>query len=223
MSQVALYSDIDNIPTDTLYNYFQSHNVLAKQHFVEWFSGDAIDSIWTEITTTGSPTFSMVDEINGGYEIDNINTVSDGSLTFNQINQYARDGCVMIGRIYPNIISSYFVYMGMCGNDQPHAAGNCYSMRARGAVGNWELISKNSTPSETILDTGIARVNDVDVLLKLEVLASSVNGYVDGILGGSNTASTPIADLQPVFQSNCTAVTGADRRLQIKYCEVFNT
>ena len=70
MSQVALYAQSENFPTDTLYNYFQSNNRIAKQHFIEWWSGTILDTIWNYSDFTVGNSVRMSDQIDGGVEME---------------------------------------------------------------------------------------------------------------------------------------------------------
>ena len=66
------------------------------QHFVEWFSGDALDTIWTKtITSTG--TIVMADTVDGGVINTTAATTADANqYCFNGIQHYSKVGNVMI-------------------------------------------------------------------------------------------------------------------------------
>ncbi len=49
----------------SIYEAKQALTTVQKQRFVEWFSGDALDSIWTQTNSVGTGTFGMQDDIDG--------------------------------------------------------------------------------------------------------------------------------------------------------------
>jgi hypothetical protein len=82
---------------DSMYESRSDLTTVQKQHFVEWFSGSALDSIWTERDLVGTGTFAMDDSVDGGYKISAGSGGTDQQqIDFNGIRHYEEQGCVMI-------------------------------------------------------------------------------------------------------------------------------
>jgi len=70
---------------------------LAKQRVVDDFSGDTLNERWTTNNVSGSNTFQMSDNIDGGFEIVTGSSLNNaGSITFNNIRQYSNVGASVI-------------------------------------------------------------------------------------------------------------------------------
>ncbi len=185
--------------TKSIYDQLNASGTVAKQRFVETFSGDALDTDrWTSPTTG-----AMADEVDGGYEI------SSGSIDFNDINQFAHNGCVAICLMKrAGTGNSYWGLMDT--SSASHRAqvfegtSNTYT----------QLRTKDGTTLE-VTDTNVA-VNTNWNNYKLELDGSSVKLNINGVLKATNSTNIPSVALQPVL-GEATATT------QFRYLEVYNT
>jgi len=74
-----------------MYESFNDLTTVNKQHMVEWFSGNALNTDrWQLQNNTALPTVAMQDSINGGLLMTNTGAGSGGSLVFNGIKQYGK-------------------------------------------------------------------------------------------------------------------------------------
>ena len=53
----------------SLYDYMNTPNIVARQHFLDNFDGDVLNPRWEEEDQSGTNTYQMADEIDGGFEI----------------------------------------------------------------------------------------------------------------------------------------------------------
>ncbi len=95
-SQVQ-YADVIAAQHRSLYEVNTELSQIKKSHFVEWFSGDDLDSIWT-LTLDSGASGAMSDSVDGGYTINAGSTFSnDATVHMNGISHYSNTGSVIIG------------------------------------------------------------------------------------------------------------------------------
>ena len=188
--------------SNSIYDHLTASGTSAtdfKQRMVETFSGDALDTDrWTSPTTG-----TMSDSVDGGYEI------SSGNIDFNDINQFAHNGCV-----------------GICVMKRA-GAGNSYwglmdtssaLQRAQAFEGTANTYTQLRTKDGSTLE-----VTDTDVVVntnwnnyKLELDGTDVKLNINGVLKATNSTNIPSVALQPVL-GEASAIT------QFRYLEVYNT
>jgi len=217
------FIDVDERKISFLDHFEPSKATLPKTHFVEWFSGDEIDSIWNLNNENGTGSGVMVNEINEGFQVQSGgNNNNSTSFNFNNIRHYSETGCVCIAiakRHLSGVDSEYFI--GFMNNSVTF-----YSVGADQAV----LDSQNSASfmrlttsngSSTRTNTTIVPDN-IFHLLKVECLASNIEGSIDGTLEATNGGSTvPNLRLQPVITARARSANAAQTR--IRYYEAYNT
>jgi len=83
----------------SLYESFQALTSIQVSHFVEWFSGQDLDSIWLKQILVGSGhTFTIQDEIDGGAKVllGSTGAGDHASLNFNNKRHYDPADSIMI-------------------------------------------------------------------------------------------------------------------------------
>ena len=200
---------------DSMYESRSALTTVQKQHFVEWFSGSALDSYWTTVDVSGTNTFQMADSVDGGFEIISGATSGNrGMITFNNkrqydpasfelISTYSTDGSV-IGMWYDFPSSSRQAVYSSQGNDN----------------GNIQLSTSTGSPTTTVTST-TARSATAKTF-KLVGTASNVTMTIDGVDLTVSTTNLPTVKMQPSFMSHAEAGAGA-RTGNIRYLECYNT
>jgi len=204
---------------DSLYESFNPLNVIATQHFVEWFSGDALDSIWTQGDAGGVGTFQMEDSIDGGFSIQSGATAADFSfIGFNNIKHYDADNSILIAVFKDYNIAVGNERVGLNNLDSEEGLGTHSSyMEAIQSVANYRLstinVSFTQVAGSVLRDTNFHS-------LKIQNTASDCKMIIDGVLDVTNTTTLPTDPLQPRIGSRADNGAG---KVGIRYLEVFNT
>lgn len=205
---------------DSMYETFNALTAINPQHFVEWFSGSVLDSIWTLGDEIGSGTTgAMSDEIDGGYAITPPGVLDAGAITFNDKHQFAHDESVCIAVCQKiDVGGRYRVGLGDSGNltstaDSAHAAD--------GAVNFINLeTADGSTLSDTASTVAANTTNRHD--FKIELGSANIKLTIDGILEVTKTTNRPTIKLQPVFFVRGGGGAG-NQKCRITFMECFNT
>jgi len=190
------------------------------QHFVEWFSGDQLDSIWTFFDIVGTNSGGMDDTSNGGYKI-TTGTGSDNSakISFNNIRHYSETGSKIIA-VMQRIDSGGRPFVGL-GNDVNDTL-NTHVIFAEIDSDDTNIIiwSKDASTWSTS-DTGIPEGSVSPFKIAIELRSSSAITYIDDDLVVVKTNNLPNAKCQPFFhmQNRTTAAQSA----RISYMECYNT
>jgi hypothetical protein len=189
-----------------------------KQHFVEWFSGSALDSIWTETLVTGTPTFTMADAVDEGFAITTSAGVFDsGSINFNDKRPFSNTGSVII--VIPRCVEStnrkYF-----CGLADGVSLGNNYAVVLNETgLTNYAIITNDGSGSSTIESSIVT--DEVFRVCKIELDGTDAKLTIDGSLEVTKTTDLPTTKLQPIFRVENKVATV--RNYRIKYLEAYNT
>jgi hypothetical protein len=200
----------------SFYEKFNPLTTVAKQRFVETFSGDALDTDrWYE-TITGSGSTVMSDAVDGGA----ISTTSTGAsdrctMEFNNIRQYDSQASVFIAVAKIQQTTTTEFLLGLWDNTPLAASDALLVDYNSGSSANWRM-NRSFT---TITDTTIA-VDTNYHCFKLTAGASSVAIKVDGVESTSGTAVN--ADkLQPALHIHNLAASAHSSN--ISYMEAYNT
>jgi len=208
---------------ETLQASFMDHFEPSKsteplQHFVEWFSGDSLDSIWSQRNITGTGTYAMVDAIDEGFSIKSGASNSDESMIwFNDINHYSHAGSVIIG-IFRRVTASTFASFGF--TDDQIASGSDHISFVDDTADSLKTLftangsSQGSTNMVTSVDTIFHNI-------KMELDGSNAFCHVDGILEATRTSQLPDTNMQP--NAYVFARTAGAKEAQIRYLEAYNT
>jgi len=190
--------------------------VVPKQHFVEWFSGDAIDTIW-KVAHFGSGSSGMDDSVNGGFQMTTgaIST-NFSTLDMNTISHYDFDGSVAISVIKIDTTSSIFSsYYGLSngGAFQAHILAS-----VKDSQSNYYLSNRASATTETV--SSIAKDTSYHKH-KVESTVASCRYHIDDTLEAISTTNLPDDKMQPFIQHRTSEDVA--KTLNILYYEAFNT
>jgi len=201
----------------SLYESFDPLTVIRKQHFVEWFSGKALDSIWTtHVVVAGSGV--MVDAINGGYELECVGVNANFNIDFNSISHYdLANACVCIavckrqttGTNHNAIIGFKEVFNG---------SGDDMVFRNATQVSFTQLQNDDGTGVSNVDTTTAVHTNET--VIKLIRSGSKTELFEEGILKATNTSKVPNGPSQPsvhIFGASGTA------QFRVRFYEAFNT
>ena len=199
----------------------QSLATPINQHFVEWFSGDVLDSIWTEVDTIGSGTFAMVDADNGGF-----NVISDGTsnassmIQFNDINHYDATALIInyvlsTSKVTSGNGSAGFLNSGLCAPNHQVSAGTQSSIDSS----NFSMRSSDGTRTGVTL--GVTHDTNFHHY-KIELTSAIIKVWFDGDLKVAKTTNRPTNDLQPLVHAQNIGVT-TGMTTAIGYLEALNT
>ena len=161
---------------------------------------------------TGTGTFSMSDEIDGGFNI-YTNSVK-ASISFNNIREYSETGSVYIG--VGKILLNNGADIGHYGF-MDNTGTSTSSLNAFFEVGAATTLQYNTNNART--STSVSNDTNWHVL-KSECKASSCEGTIDGVLSAERTTSLPTAPQQPVFENRGA---GGVSNARIRYIEAYNT
>jgi len=218
-----------------MYESFNALTTVNKQHFVEWFSGSALDSIWT-ITNNGGGTGSsgMDDNIDGGFYV----TSDTGSFNGTELSFGGTAGAGNANHQLFDFNGSVIIFVLKWASDKTlvNTSGCGLHSEARGdAAGadaavmeyatfntNFELRTINNASSQT--DTASSTAQDTNFHVhKIETKASSVDYSIDGATAVTSTTTLPTVGMQPNFGGQKLSGTGTAITFNIRYCEAYNT
>ena len=205
----------------SLYESFQDLTVLQKQHFVEWFSGKDIDSIWTKRSVTGVPTFAMDDVVDGGFKITTAATsLSQGIIDFNNIRHYSNIGSILLGvskTVFGQAAGSQHIgFAGTTGSDPINSAHVHSNADIEFMIRTKDATTASNTSFTTAFDEAFHG-------WKVEVRASDVLGFIDGVQEVTKTTNLPTTKMMPFAGVNTGSATPSADTFNIRYLEAFNT
>ena len=202
---------------DSIYELINAPTNVMKQHFVEYFSGDALDTYrWTSTQVNSPATFAMID---GGFRITaDSGANNEGMINFNNIRPFSHTGSVAIWIEKDVQTSSYTGYCGLANgitgvdSDFPEIALLYnWSVNTNMGLRTGDASTKSTTESSVALDTNWH-------CHKIELTSSNVTHTIDGVLETTKTTNRPTAKLQPV-----AGVFGNGKSIDVRYCEAYNT
>jgi hypothetical protein len=204
----------------SMYESRSELTTVQKQHFVEWFSGSALDSIWT---FNGTNDAGMKDAVDGGYYLEPP-SAANVIMYMNDKRQYAFDGSVYIGVVGGNLVGSRVdVIHGLAGESEfSGATADKAVYKHDSSVGFKMNTSDGSTETATSTTSGNSFVNDSWNVAKIETKASSVVFSLDGVADGTITTTLPDGKMQPASEVRSIASDGTDYG-KIRYVECYNT
>ena len=205
--------------TDSIYDQLNAYGTVAKQRFVETFSGDALDTDrWNQNNRSGTGTFAMADEADGGFSVTCSSTAGSASvIDFNNKRHYAYNGSVMIA-VGKRITSGGYDKYGLCNlvsygstSSQVYASDNSNNTYKNLVTGSGS--SASSTLSDVAIDTNFTGY-------KIE-LSTDAKLTINGVLKVTHTTTLPTAILQPHIGAENNGATAIEMR--VRYAEVYNT
>ena len=198
---------------DSLYESFQALTSIQVSHFVEWFSGDTLDSIWTQSNHSGVGTFAMADEVDGGFKLScGASSGNNSTINFNDKRHYSFvSECISIWKA--NSISNNVVYVGLL--DNPVSGANAVYSQMDSTRTNFSHVGDGTTTEGSVAqDTGyhVFRILSDD--------PTNVKFYIDGVLDVTQSTFNPTTKGQPVMRVR--SLSAGAKSGQILYFEAFN-
>jgi len=201
---------------NSLYDYVNTPNVIAKQHFVDNFDGDVLNERWATTNINGTNTFQMSDEIDEGFEIiTNTATNNRATINFNNIRHYDMDNSrhIVVGRVTST--SSIVLKLGLSGDADSESI----------SYAGWVIVN---TANRLVTNDGTAQTNTALATApntnfhkaETDLDGTTANLWYDGILEGSATATYPTTKLQPLMFAQ--TLTTAAKTTQVRYFEAYN-
>ena len=205
----------------SMYESRSELTTVQKQHFVEWFSGNALDSIWNISNSNAGYTITMDDAVDGGMKLIN-NAVHTNSaiLDFDGIRQYNQTSNEVIS-VFKSVPTSGGIMVGLGTshiNDSPYDSATM-QIDAGYAGSAVQTLSSDGT-SQTVTATGFSADSNYHVY-KLECTSTALIPTIDGVIRTSKTTNRPAATLMPVVKAY--SYSGNTTQLNITYYEVYNT
>lgn len=203
---------------ESLYEHLFPLTTVMKQRVVENFDGDTLNERWQTNNVLGTNTFQMADVIDGGFEIiTGTSANDDGSISFNDKRQYNFNASVIIFVMQQITAASYRCQAGFTDSNNLPSGDSAY-IDNNTSFTNYRLLTFNGGGTAANLSVAL------DQLLhsfKVETKASSVDGFIDGVLDATNTTNLPDIKMQPVFQVK--TLTTASKTGRCSYLEAYNT
>ena len=184
------------------------------------FTSDTIGGTrWTTNDVTGTNTFAMSDSVDGGFQITTGSGNGDhGTITFNDIRQYAHNGSTIIGVVKFDETT----IDGAFGLSNSNSLGSSHSVLWNESIETNFKLSTSGTGARTETDTSVVRDTSTRTV-KIVNGSSDVNMYFDNVLVSTISSPNPVpnAAMQPIFYLKTQSA--ATKTGHITYCEAYNT
>ena len=203
---------------ESLYEQLYSLSTIAKQRFVENFSGDSLDTDrWQTTNVSGTGTFAMADSADEGFSITTGGSSGNiSNITFNNKRPFSKTGSVCIA-IYRRV-NTGLVRTGFASDTADANTSQAYSDNNAGNT-HYKLFTAGggftSTATSINTDTNFH-------VHKIELTSSNAQLTIDGNLEVTKTTNLPPNDLQPKMNVYRNPSTGTHES-RIKYMECYNT
>ena len=207
---------------NSVYESLNPLTTVAKQRFVDWFSGSLDIKRWGT-TVSGSGTVTIDDSINGGLVIEaSSGTNNNTEINFNGIRQFAPQGSVFICVFNTNLDASttnHFTNVGLAAGTTFAAGGQILTCN----VHTNETYIRFQYGTGSYADTSVA-FHQNRTVVKIESTTSNSTISLDGVLqsGATQTGSLPTNKFQPIA-SSWHGTGGNNPKLNVLYMEAYNT
>ena len=201
---------------DSLYESFQPLTSVQVSHFVEWFSGSVIDSIWTQ---SGGGTFAMADATDEGFSVKTTAATSNKStINFNNKKHYSETASIMIA-VFRRVDAASAIaqagFVNVAGGDSVNLA----LVRDRSNSTFKELFTADGSTGSVIASDVV--IDQVFTNYKIECGSANIKLTIDGVLKVTKTTNRPAARLQPTCWTQTEVAVIKESRF--RYLEYFNT
>lgn len=223
MSLSVLDSFLEQGIFGSLYESFNPLTTVNKQHFIEWFSGDDLDTIWTKFNS-GPPTgtFAMKDEVDGGYSVlmANSTVTIRNAICQGNLSHYSATGSVSI--IIAKKVTDVVNFATEYGFSNDLLLQSHFSI-AYSDTGdaNFSIYTYDGTTSSRT--QGSVPRDIVWRCFKIENTSSNNKMTINGTLDVTKTTNRPVNDMQ-IYCAGLAYTTGAsDKEIRVRYVEAYNT
>tara|TARA_R110002124_G_scaffold286388_1_gene467167 strand:+ start:567 stop:1694 length:1128 start_codon:yes stop_codon:yes gene_type:complete len=173
---------------------------------------------WTQTNVTGTGTFAMSDEADGGYSVKSGATTNNQSnIDFNNINQYSQTASVFICVFKRVTANSFVTFGGMTLNTDNDR--NLAKITNDTSLTNLGLRTGDASSVSTT-EGSVANHTNFTVG-KIECGSANIKSYIDGVLDVTKTTSRPADALQPFCLTFARTASAGEGRF--KYFEAYNT
>jgi hypothetical protein len=205
----------------SVYEMTNPLTTVRKQHFWDWFSGDSLNARWTVRHLSGTGTWGMVDEVDGGFSlISGASAANNRSrIDFNNIRQYSETGSSCITIAKREATSNALLEVGFGGAittvPTSRAIARDQSNQTYKALLTDNTGGSNQTFSTVPIDTAWTNY-------KIDCKAATVDLNINGSLAVTNSAYLPNSPQMPYFEARNITTAGATE-MRIRYMECYNT
>ena len=213
--------------TKSIYDQLNEKGTIAKQRFVEDFSGwQYDDDRWFYSNPTGTGTIGMADDVYGGATVaTQSGTNNHTEINFNGKRQYSPTASAIIG-VTTQLVTSSDLFCGFGSGvntlDPQNSLATITHMNPNDKVMLQTSDGSNTGLNEifsTVITKGIG-VNAWESW-KVENVGSTCNLYMSGVLDCTTTTKTPSTKMQPIVGARARGSNVATTR--IRYMEAYNT
>jgi len=193
--------------------------IVPKTHFVEWFSGNALDSIWTFTDVAGTGSGAIVDSSNSGYAISTGTTTNNNSLiSFNDIRHYSHNSSVCTALTFSGSASDMYQIVGF--TEQESSPSDTRATYKQDTTNTYQVLTTLVNTSSTEVNTSLV-LDLFSHISRVELKSSSCVLHVDDTLEAISTSNLPDVAMQPHFRVGTRTTASKDGH--IKYMECYNT
>ena len=223
------------VSKDSIYELINAPTNVMKQRFVDYFSGDTLDTFrWSAYTGGSGGAIAMSDSIDGGLEIKssttNMSLIDFAPSDAAKIRPFNYNGCVQITTAKLTNVTNAIMRIGMRSNYRTE--GGSYVRiqlygAAGGAHGSQENIISINSDNFSVTNTDITSSSTPSMFdwltHKIECKSSTTEYSINGIL--KVTASgIPDEQLMPFIEVKNEEGTAASNPIgNVRYMECYNT
>jgi hypothetical protein len=213
--------------TDSIYDQLNAYGTVAKQRFVENFTGYSLNTDrWNTSNPTGTGTTDMSDSIDGGASVATQSGVNNHTeINFNGKRQYSPTASVVIG-VTTQLVTSSDLFCGFGSGvntlDPQHSLATMTQMNPSGWI-SLQTSDGSNTGLNEVYSTVTAKAFGADAwkIWKIENVGSTCNLYISGVLDVTTSTKTPSSAMQPVIGARARSSNVATTR--VRYMEAYNT
>jgi len=206
----------------SVHQLFQSSQLRPKkQHFWDFFYGNALKSVWTETNTGGTGTFAMINGLNEGFSITTGATSgNDSEIDFNNTRQYSHVGSIVVAtvRMLSLVSGGTFYRVGLTGQIIANNT-NMLNILQQSTDGGIALETGGASGGGRTQGTVTPHTNWQSV--EVEITSAAATMKLSGVLDVTKTTDLPTIAMQPYFHVS-TFSSGA-KESRIRSIEAYNT
>jgi len=220
-----------------MYESFDDLTTVRKQHFVEWFTGNALNTdIWTSYGNTGH-TVDMDDAVDGGLYLQAGTSDNDyAGIGFGTTGSVGDDQAV---RPFSHNSSKIIFVAKFSANSEYQSSASGFDQKLRGdglgAAESGAILhtSVHNTNGKWVLRTGdgssysgftYVTTSSMDTdwhVFTIECKSTSAEMTIDGVTEATSTTTLPTARMGISF--GIQSEGSATAKTNIHYCEAYNT
>ena len=208
--------------TKSIYDQLNAGGTVAKQRFVDTFSGGVLDTDrWKQDGLNTNGTLEMSDEADGGLLMSTGATNGNiAFIAFNGVKQYSQTGSVMIAVTKHGQVSGGESYTGLQDGTSQGTVDGVWSYVNDAWIGAYFNLNSQDNNSGSWTTSGVTSDTNWHTH-KIELTSSQASLQIDGNTTTTVSTNLPNERLQPSIGINTTANT--NRILNINYMECYNT